>query len=96
MEGIKPEEAIKDITQYMALIKGTVSDVLIRGAMQEAISALKKQVPKAVEYTSDGYDPEGFEVWDAHCPNCEHGLDADCDAIYCPNCGQAIKWEDED
>ena len=61
-----------------------------------AISAMEKQVPKLPQFSSDGYDPEGMEVWDAHCPNCEHELDGDGDEDICPNCGQAIDWSGEE
>lgn len=58
-------------------------------AINMAVAALEKQIPKKPEYSSDGYAPDGTEVWDAHCPNCEHELDIE---DICPNCGQAIDW----
>lgn len=59
-------------------------------ALETAIQALEKRIPKVPYFTSDGYDPEGLEVWDAHCPDCEHELDEE---DICPNCGQMIDWE---
>ena len=63
----------------------------INTAIDMAIFALEKQIPKAPDYSSDGYSPEGLEVWDAYCPHCGHELD---DEDICPNCGQAIDWAD--
>lgn len=56
--------------------------------MQLAISALEKQVPKK-PYNEDD------TVW--RCPNCnaEYGFDPAYDVYdYCPNCGQAVLWEE--
>ena len=59
-------------------------------ALETAIQALEKRIPKTPHFVSYGYDYEGFETWDAHCPDCEHKLDEE---DICPNCGQAIDWE---
>jgi len=59
-------------------------------SLDTAIQALEKRIPKVPYFISDGYDPEGMEVWDAHCPDCEHELDEE---DICPNCGQMIDWE---
>ena len=52
---------------------------------KKAIEALEKQVLKRVKYISDGY---------ANCPVCEEELAGYCCPNFCPNCGQAIKWND--
>ena len=54
--------------------------------------------PKKVCYEGDGY-ADGRMVYDmAHCPNCYHSFEEGDenwqDACYCPNCGQALKWEE--
>ena len=56
-------------------------------AINTAICALKKQIPKKT--TKRQYVPNGTLVY-GHCPNC------DCFTKnffkYCGNCGQALDW----
>lgn len=85
------EEAIKIIERRTTIPDDDYSFDKINEAIDVAISALEKQIAKKPEYSSDGYSPEGLEIWDAHCPNCGHELEEE---DICPNCGQAICWED--
>ena len=64
-------------------------------AMNIALKALEKQIPKEPHYDGDGYAPDGSFVWDEWlCPRCNSRFEVDYDKYdYCPNCGQAIKWE---
>mgnify|MGYP003296018135 CR=1 FL=1 len=60
---------------------------------QKAIEALKKQIPKKPEYTDEYFDT-------AYCPNCgnyefENGT-ATWGLKYCPECGQAIDWSENE
>lgn len=60
----------------------------------------EKETPKMVIYTADGY-ADGELVYDmAECPNCgfddfEEGT-TNWGYEYCPHCGQALEWEEED
>lgn len=49
-----------------------------------AISALEKQIPKKVVV-------EGITKDVTCCPNCTEVVDS----AFCPECGQALDWEDE-
>ena len=58
-----------------------------------AIKAIEKQTPKMVNYTTSKYTQYNT----AECPNCKKD---DYDEYFnnwgykfCPNCGQALKWE---
>ena len=60
---------------------------------------VKPQEPKEVFYSGDGY-ADGEMVYDmAECMNCgrefEYG-DETWGCKFCPDCGQALKWESED
>lgn len=101
------QEAIERLTRMTTFCSGGRGNATIKGkklperdeeirrlnftALDMAISAIEKQIPKRPEYSSDGYSPDGNEVWDAYCPNCEHELDVE---EICPNCGQVICWDD--
>lgn len=63
-----------------------------------AIEALEKQLPKKPTLEGDGYDPEGNIILDEWLrPNCNTRYEVDYDRyFYCPNCGQKIKWSEED
>ena len=64
----------------------------------ELNSAIKKQIPKKPDYEGDGYDEHGNLIYDtAYCPSCRHMFEVGYDATdYCPNCGQAIDWSDDE
>lgn len=68
-------------------------------ALDMAIKALEKQTPKMVNYTADGYS-DGTLVYDmAECPNCGaffEESDQFWESKFCINCGQALKWEEEE
>lgn len=63
-----------------------------------AIEALEKQLPKKPTLEGDGYDLEGNIILDEWlCPHCNTRYEVDYDRyFYCPNCGQKIKWSEED
>lgn len=61
------------------------------------IEALEKQTPKTPDYEGDGYwDGElVYDTW--KCPNCGKDYEVDYDNYkYCPECGQAIDWSDQE
>ena len=61
------------------------------------ISAIAKQIPKRPFYEGDGFW-DGNLVYDTWiCPCCEKDYEVDYDDYdYCPNCGQAIDWSEEE
>ena len=67
-------------------------------AMEMAIKALEKQIPKKPTYDGDGYAPDGTFVWDEWlCPCCRSRYEIDYDEYdFCPNCGQAIDWSEKE
>lgn len=69
----------------------------IKEALDMAIKALEKQIPKILAYEGDGYDPEGNIIFDEWlCPCCGTRYEVDYDEYdFCPNCGQAIDWSEE-
>lgn len=58
----------------------------------------EKAMPKKPDYEGDGYDNKGDMVYDTWiCPNCNERYEVDYDDYdYCPKCGQALDWSDED
>ena len=67
-------------------------------ALFMGMQALEKQIPKKPDLEGDGYDNDGNLVYDTWiCPNCEKHYEVDYDNYdYCPNCGQKLKWGNED
>ena len=57
-----------------------------------------KATPTKPSYWGDGYDYEGNIIYDVYdCPKCGESYEIDYEKYkYCPNCGQAIDWSDED
>lgn len=62
-----------------------------------ANEAVKKQIPKKPYFEGDGYW-NGELVYDTWiCPCCEKHYEVDYDDYdYCPNCGQALDWSEEE
>lgn len=58
---------------------------------------VEKATPKKPNYEADGYDENGELIYDTWiCPNCDKKYEVDYDEYdHCPNCGQAIDWENE-
>ena len=69
--------------------------VKITEALNLAITALEKQVPRPLDYEGDGY-ADGHLVYDiAKCQVCEHEFEEgvnDWGSAYCPDCGQKLDW----
>ena len=64
-------------------------------AVEIAVEAMQKQIPKKLIAEGDGY-ADGEMVFDSFfCPSCDHCMEEDEVEDYCPNCGQKICWEDE-
>lgn len=65
-------------------------------ALEMAIKALEKQIPKNPTYEGDGYAPDGAFIWgELICPCCGRRYEVDYDDYdYCPDCGQKLDWSD--
>lgn len=64
-------------------------------AVEIAVNAMEKQIPKKLIAEGDGY-ADGSMVYDSfYCPSCDHRMEEDEVEDYCPNCGQKICWEEE-
>ena len=88
------EEAIKNINALNAVCgqKG-LYDAEFESALELAILALEKQIPKKPLHMHKNYycpicKENGWMLWDDAIPN-------DMDE-YCGMCGQAIDWEDDE
>lgn len=72
-------------------------------AINRAMKALEKQIPKKPEYVDTRFRNHGRHVSDGcsldkcyKCPNCNSHIFHIFDSqIYCPDCGQALDWSDE-
>ena len=73
-------------------------DYELAAALKVAVDHLRKAQPKSVIYSSDGF-ADGAPVYDiAECPDCgfEYEIgDKDWGEMFCPRCGQRLRWEDE-
>lgn len=71
--------------------------VFITRAFNMAIKALEKQLPKKPDIYGDGYDDDGNIIYDTYdCPNCQKSYEIEYEEYdYCPNCGQALNWSDD-
>ena len=62
--------------------------------------AIEKQRPKKPNIYGDGYDNNGniiYDMYDCPNPNCNVSREIDYEKYdYCPKCGQAIDWIEED
>lgn len=64
-------------------------------AVEIAVDAMEKQIPKELIAEGDGY-ADGSVVYDSfYCPSCDYHMEDYEVKNFCPNCGQKICWEDE-
>ena len=98
-ESMTKSEDIHRMLLNMALAPISTSIAAYKTAIKEITAYIndleEKQVPKKIEYVSDG-DAEDSLVWEYRCPVCEEELYRCNYYAYCPYCGQAIDWEDEE
>lgn len=89
------QEALKDIIQ--SGIKLGAGDYVDVEALKVAVVALEKQMPKKPDYEGDGFDEDGYLIYDTWiCPNCGKHYEVDYDDYnFCPECGQALDWSDK-
>lgn len=90
-------EAVEAI-QFDLKIGGEIHSQVLRDAVDVAIQALEKQIPKKPTYEGDGYVPDGTLVYDTWiCPCCDKRYEVDYDDYdYCPNCGQKLDLDRSD
>lgn len=94
------KETIKEFEHLLKAEKDRIhKDVVFITALENAIEALEKQIPKKVkkEFRTVGGAITSFET--DVCPNC--GMDFYIDDLgqtmycdFCPDCGQALDWDD--
>lgn len=84
------EEAIKQLE-----LNRPLAYTELREAIDMAIAALEKQIPKKPDFEGDGYW-NGQLVYDTWiCPNCEKRYEVDYEEYdHCPYCGQKIDWSE--
>ena len=91
------QEAIKMLKYNSNVIHKAINgetDINEVEALDMAISALEKQIPKELIAEGDGY-ADGSMVYDSfYCPSCDHHMEWDEVEDYCPKCGQKICWEE--
>lgn len=82
------KEAIKTIK----LNYPTSGYYMLREALDMAISALEKQIPKKPNRIVDGH---GIRYTDSYrCQNCGKGFSGTGIAEFCYHCGQKLDWSD--
>lgn len=90
MDEKKVREAIETIKSNYP----TSGYYMLCEALDIAIEALEKQIPKKVEYER-GYINNGFTKYRmAKCPNCDRWRSSRDEIIYCSKCGQRLDWSE--
>lgn len=67
-------------------------------ACRAAVKALEYRIKKKPNCEGDRYDEDGYLIYDTWiCPNCGKYHEVDYDNYdFCPDCGQALDWSDEE
>lgn len=100
---MKTEEAIEILQKRIDLIGTEYPDqkdlMEYRKALECAVKALKKQIPRKVDNLSEIYMDFGtgkkikVSAY-GDCPNCKYNIDAVSN--YCTRCGQKLDWREEE
>lgn len=82
-------EIIKDEIPYES---GVINE-----ALKMVESAVGKQIPRKPDYEGDGYDEDGYLIYDTWiCPNCGKHYEVDYDDYnFCPECGKKMNEVEE-
>nr|DAF82122.1 MAG TPA: hypothetical protein [Bacteriophage sp.] len=93
---MKPKESVKILQERIDLTKQDWSDmpelVEYRKALERAVKALEKQIPKEPKYKKQLRDFFGVAtVVKGDCPCCGKA-EIYSNANYCPDCGQKLDW----
>lgn len=91
------QEAIGIVNRRTTIPDDECTFEQINEAINLAISALEKQIPKNPTYKDVGDD--GYKINTPFCFACDNPLfymTIDTRANYCPRCGNAIDWSDEE
>ena len=91
---MKIEEAIQRLETHKEYI--SPHGRFTEEAIDMAIEALEKQMPRSPILEGDGY-ADGEMVYDRwYCPRCDMDYGAEYEKHdHCPVCGQKILWEEE-
>ena len=91
------EKKVREAIEIIKLNYPTNGYCMLCEALDTAIEALEKQLPKQPNFSGDGYAPDGTFVYDTwECPCCGKEYEVDYDEYdYCPNCSQALDWSEE-
>ena len=92
---MKSKEAIETIKIAIAEVEWNYPmDYVV--AFETAIEALEKQMPTSMDVEGDGY-ADGVMIYDTWiCPRCGKHYELEYDYYdFCPNCGQALDWSDD-
>ena len=92
---MSPEEAIAVFDKMLKRYAWAEDNKSVQ-AIKVAKECIEKQIPKRPDFEGDGYDENGYLIYDTWiCPCCEEAYEVDYDDYkHCPNCGQAIDWSD--
>ncbi len=100
---MKPEESVKILQKRIDLIEQDWSYIpeLVehRKALERAVKALEKQIPRKVNNLSKIYLDFGVgkkikvSAY-GNCPNCNYNIDIV--SKYCTRCGQKLDWREEE
>lgn len=94
-----PREAAKKLSWYSTTNGcGQCTDDDHKKAKTLAITALKKQVPKKLDFDGRVYDRQKSCIYDiSHCPVCKHEFKENTNewgSAFCQDCGQALDWSE--
>lgn len=93
------QQSIIEIAQTILILKdhGIDTPRKVHEFIYKANLLADKDTPKKPTYVANGYS-DGELVYDTWvCPNCDEDYEVDYhDYDYCPKCGQAIDWSEEE
>ena len=92
------EKLIKNETEAIECLKSnkpTSGYLMLQEAIDMAIQALEKQIPKKPQNKKYSFYPRSTLLKSKYgeCPNCKS---IQVDDEYCANCGQKLDWSDEE
>ncbi len=92
------KEAIRRVIEHNEIhSRKERNAILITKALNMAVEALEKQIPKKPNLSGDSCDKDGNLIYDTYdCPSCHTSYEMEYEKYdHCPSCGQALDWSEE-
>ncbi len=92
------EEAISEIKHGVYRNTDNFEIRISKECYKAIIAALENRIPQKTDISGDSCDKDGNLIYDTYdCPSCHTSYEMEYEKYdYCPSCGQALDWSNNE